>query len=104
MNYYRINVRLDLDKPTEKQAADYLKAMGRQKNKFIVKTLLSYIENENTDAKNLLESIREILRDELQSVSFVSALQIPNILSTELTEEQQAENDMNILDDLEMFG
>ncbi len=104
MNYYRINVRLDLEKRAEKQAADYLKAMGRQKNKFIVKALLSYIENENTDAKNLLESIREILRDELQSVSFVSAPPAPNTVDTELTEEQQSENDMNILDDLEMFG
>ena len=51
-----------------------------------------------------LETIRKIIREELQEVSFVAAPSAFEPVQPELTEEQQAENEKSVLDDLEMFG
>ena len=52
----------------------------------------------------LLEDIRQVIREELQEVSFVAASPVFEQVQPELTEEQQAENEKSVLDDLEMFG
>ena len=43
-------------------------------------------------------------KEELQEVSFVAAPPVFEQVQPELTEEQQAENEKSVLDDLEMFG
>ena len=48
--------------------------------------------------------IRQVIREELQEVSFVAASPVFEQAQPELTEEQQAENEKSVLDDLEMFG
>ena len=69
MSKYRINVRFDLDKPKEANAAQYLQSLDKSRNAFMV------------TAPPVFEQVQP-----------------------ELTEEQQAENEKSVLDDLEMFG
>lgn len=52
----------------------------------------------------LPENGKEVIREELQEVSFVAAPPVFEQVQPELTEEQQAENEKSVLDDLEMFG
>ena len=42
-NDYRINVRFRLDRPDEKEAAEYLNALGRSRNHFIVEAVINQI-------------------------------------------------------------
>lgn len=52
----------------------------------------------------LPENGKEVIREELQEVSFAAAPPVFEQAQPELTEEQQAENEKSVLDDLEMFG
>ena len=92
MSKYRINVRFDLDKPKEANAAQYLQSLDKSRNAFMVTAIF------------LLEDIRQVIREELQEVSFAAAPPVFEQVQPELTEEQQAENEKSVLDDLEMFG
>lgn len=104
MSDYRINVRFHTDVPTEKKAAEYLQALNKSRNKFIVDAVIAYMNKESADNDTLFESIRQIFREEVQTVAVVSASPAAVAVTAELTEEQKAENAKNILADLEMFG
>ena len=104
MSDYRINVRFHTDVPAEKKAAEYLQALNKSRNKFIVDAVIAYMNKEISDNETLLESIRQIFREEVQTVAMVSVPPIAVAVTTELTEEQKAENAKNVLADLEMFG
>ncbi|MGN0538438.1 MAG: hypothetical protein ACI4KI_01135 [Candidatus Fimenecus sp.] len=62
------------------------------------------MNKESADNETLLESIRQIFREEVQTVAVVSAPPSAVAVTAELTEEQKAENAKNVLADLEMFG
>ena len=100
-NDYRINVRFHLDNPEEKQAADYLRSLGKSRNQFIVEAVTAFIRSENQSDSFSLDDIRQMFREELQAVS-ISQPQ-SEIQRSELSEQEQAENIQNILDDLAMF-
>lgn len=104
MSDYRINVRFHADVPSEKKAAEYLQTLNKSRNKFIVDAVIAHMNKENADNETLLESIRQIFREEVQTVAVVSALPTAVAVTAELTEEQKAENAKNVLADLEMFG
>ena len=104
MSDYRINVRFHDDVPAEKKAAEYLQTLNKSRNKFIVDAVIAYMNKESSDNETLLESIRQIFREEVQTVAVVSALPTAVAATAELTEEQKAENAKNVLADLEMFG
>ena len=104
MSKYRINVRFDLDKPMEAKAARYLQALDKSRNAFIVTAILNEMQRQSSASSFLLEDIRRVIREELQEVSFAAALPVFEQVQPELTEEQQAENEKSVLDDLEMFG
>ena len=104
MSKYRINVRFDLDKPMEANAAQYLQAMNKSRNAFMVTAILNEMQRQSSASGFLLEDIRQVIREELQEVSFVAAPPVFEQVQLELTEEQQAENEKSVLDDLEMFG
>ena len=104
MSKYRINVRFDLDKPMEAKAARYLQALDKSRNAFIVTAILNEMQRQTSTNGILLEDIRQVIREELQEVSFVAASSVFEQVQPELTEEQQAENEKSVLDDLEMFG
>ena len=104
MSDYRINVRFHDNVPAEKKAAEYLQTLNKSRNKFIVDAVIAYMNKESADNETLLESIRQIFREEVQTVAVVSALPTAVAATAELTEEQKAENAKNVLADLEMFG
>jgi len=85
MSNYRINVRFHDNVAAEKKAAEYL-------------------HKESTDNETLLKNIRQIFREEVQTVAVVSAPPAAVTVKEELTEEQKEENAKNVLADLEMFG
>lgn len=104
MSKYRINVRFDLDKPKEAKAAQYLQSLDKSRNAFIVTAVLNEMQRQSSASSFLLEDIRQVIREELQEVSFVAASPVLEQVQPELTEKQQAENEKSVLDDLEMFG
>ena len=104
MSKYRINVRFDLDKPMEENATQYLQALDKSRNAFIVTAILNEIQRQSSASGVLLEDIRQVIREELREVSFAAASPVFEQVQPELTEEQQAENEKSVLDDLEMFG
>ena len=104
MSDYRINVRFHDNVPAEKKAAEYLQTLNKSRNKFIVDAVIAYMNKESADNETLLESIRQIFREEVQTVAVVSAPSTSVAATAELTEEQKAENAKNVLADLEMFG
>ena len=104
MSDYRINVRFHDNVPAEKKAAEYLQTLKKSRNKFIVDAVIAYMNKESADNETLLESIRQIFREEVQTVAVLSALPTAVAVTAELTEEQKTENVKNVLADLEMFG
>lgn len=104
MSKYRINVRFDLDKPMEANAAQYLQSLDKSRNAFIVAAVINEIQRQSSTSGILLDDIRQVIREELQEASFVAASPVFEQAQPELTEEQQAENEKSVLDDLEMFG
>lgn len=104
MSKYRINVRFDLNKPKEAKAAQYLQSLDKSRNAFMVTAVLNEMQRQTSTSSFLLEDIRQVIREELQEVSFVAASPVFEQVQLELTEEQQAENEKSVLDDLEMFG
>ena len=104
MSKYRINVRFDLDKPKEAKAAQYLQSLDKSRNAFIVTAVLNEMQRQLSVSGILLDDIRQVIRKELREVSFAAAYPAFERAQPELTEEQQAENEKSVLDDLEMFG
>ena len=104
MSKYRINVRFDLDKPTEAKAAQYLQSLDKSRNAFMVTAVLNEMQRQSSVNGFLLDDIRQVIREELQEASFVAASPVFERAQPELTEEQQAENEKSVLDDLELFG
>ena len=104
MSKYRINVRFDLDKPMEANSAQYFQSLDKSRIAFMVSSVLNEMQRQTSTNGVLLEDIRQVIREELQEVSFVAAPPVFEQVQPELTEEQQAENEKSVLDDLEMFG
>ena len=104
MSKYRINVRFDTDDPKQAEAVKFLQSLEHSRNAFIVSVVLDAVSGKITANNVSLEEIRRIIREELQEVSFVTVPPVSHPVRTELTEEEQAENEKSVLDDLEMFG
>ena len=98
-NDYRINLRFRLDNSEEKQAADYLRSLGKSRNQYIVEAVTAYIRNKNPADSLSLGNIRQMFREELQAISIA----VPQDKPKGLTEAEQEQNMKNILDDLDMF-
>lgn len=110
MSSYRINVRFNLEDESERNAAEYLQELycneKKSRNRFIVEAVTAYIERiAEKDTESLLQSIREIFREEIQDISIAASAECKTaVADTELTEEEQAENAVSVLSDLEMFS
>lgn len=104
MSKYRINVRFDIDDPKQAEAVKFLQSLEHSRNAFIVSAVLDAISEKSATNNVSLEEIRRIIQEELQEVSFVTAPSAFQSAKTELTEEEQVENEKSVLDDLEMFG
>lgn len=104
MSKYRINVRFDTDDPKQAEAVKFLQSLEHSRNAFIVSAVLDAISSHTAPNSITLEEIRRIIREELQEVSLVAAPSVFQPVKAELTEEEQAENEKSVLEDLEMFG
>ena len=104
MSKYRINVRFDTDDPTQAEAVKFLQSLEHSRNSFIVSAVLDVISSHTAPNSITLEEIRRIIREELQEVSFVATPSVSQSAKTELTEEEQAQDENSVLDDLDMFG
>ena len=98
-NVYRLNVRLDLDDPEEREVVEYLNAFdGKSRNRFIVGAVMDAIHRTDRHDFTLMD-IQMMFREELQAVSIASPAAPTG------TSENVTENEMqNVLDTLEMFG
>ena len=109
MNVYRINLRFDLDDDRERMAAEYLQQFPQRgkttRNRFAVDALCAYISRIEQDDRPLLESIRQMLREEISSATITPTIPAVQSVNSELTEEQKEENRRNVLQDLDdLFG
>ena len=104
MSKYRINVRFDIDDPKQAEAIKFLQSLEHSRNAFIVSAVLDAISGKSAHNNITLENIRKVIREELQEVSLVAVPSVLQSAKTELTKEEQAENEMSVLEDLEMFG
>ena len=104
MSKYRINVRFDTDDPKQAEAVKFLQSLEYSRNAFIVSAVLDAISVKSAVNNISLENIRKVIQEELQEVSLVAVPSVLQSAKTELTKEEQAENEMSVLEDLEMFG
>ena len=104
MSKYRINVRFDIDDPKQAEAVKFLQSLEHSRNAFIVSAVLDAVSGKSAVNNISLENIRKVIQEELQEVSFVTVPPVFQSAKAELTEEEQAENEKSVLDDLEMFG
>ena len=95
MKDYRINVRFHMDNETERRAAEYLKKLDRSRNQFVVDAVIAYM-----DKNSFLNSMREILREEIKRMPVSIGAGNPE----KATPEPRENSVRNILADLEMFG
>lgn len=89
-NEYRINVRFRPDHPDEKEAADYLSALGKSRNQFIVDAVIHQIRNQDRASSFSLSDIRKVVREEFQAAAIT--------LPTEMKDEAELSNDISELD------
>ena len=100
MSVYRITVRFNLEVDEERGAAEYLQSLKHGEcNRFVVNAVLTRVRAENANAVDptLLDSIRQIFREEMQALPPITGTVLPA-----LTAEEQDEQ--SVLDDLELFG
>lgn len=74
MSKYLINVRFDLGKPMEANAAQYLQSLDKSRNAFIVTAVSNEMQRQSSASGGSLENIRQVIREELQEVSFAAHL------------------------------
>ena len=68
-------------------------------------TALRWMRCVEQNDKPLLESIRQMLREEIGGARISPSIPVVQTVNTELTEEQKEENRRNVLQDLdELFG
>jgi len=99
-NTYRINVRFDLDNPAEKHCLEYLQSLSGSWSKFIIEAVKEKVQREESGYEQYLGDIRNIIREELADVSFVSAGNIQESEPQQSTEDSEAD----ILNSLSAFG
>ncbi len=99
-NTYRINVRFDLDNPAEKHCLEYLQSLSGSWSKFIIEAVKEKVQCEESGYERYLGDIRNIIREELAGVSFVSAENIQESEPQQSTEDSEAD----ILNSLSAFG
>ena len=63
MSKYRINVRFDLEKPKEAKAAQYLQALDKSRNAFMITAVLNEVQRQSSASGVLLDDIRQVIRE-----------------------------------------
>ena len=107
-NEYRINLRMNPNKQKQKEIIDFFNERKNDnsfsRNEFIIEAILGRIHGESNNT--LLDDIREVIRDEIKNISVVASdnsNENDTAYIPELTEEQLALNEADVLDVLDMF-
>ena len=100
-NEYRINVRFRPDHPDEKEASDYLGALGRSRNQFIVDAVIHQIRNQDHSSSFSLSDIRKVVREEFQMAAITLPIATEN--EAELSNDISELDPKAVLDSLSMF-
>ena len=98
---YRINVRFRMDNPDEKQAAEFLIALGRSRNQFIVDAVINQISNQDHAPSLSLNNIRKVVREEFRAATV--ALPIAASNEAEGSDDTPELDPKSILEDLSIF-
>lgn len=103
---YRVNLRLNSRKEKHREIIEFFKESGRDKsfsrNDFIIDAI-----TEKLNDSNLLDEIRNIVREEMSNISIVAPTEKEKSSEEKLpsmTEEQRMKNEEDVLDVLDMFG
>ena len=100
MSVYRITVRFNLEDDEERGAAEYLQSLKHGDcNRFVVSAVMARIraQSANEADPTLLNSIRQIFREEVQALPPTKESTVPALPAEE-------QDDQSVLDDLELFG
>ena len=100
MSVYRMTLRFNLEDALERGAAEYLQKLRHgDGNRFVVGAVLARIQAENDDPVDfiLLNSIRQIFREEMRMLPPTQEITVPALPAEE-------PEDQSVLDDLELFG
>ena len=100
MSVYRMTLRFNLEDAQERGAAEYLQKLRHgDGNRFVVGAVLARIQAENAAPVDLtlLNSIRQIFREEMRMLPPTQEITVPALPA----EEQE---NQSVLDDLELFG
>ena len=100
MSVYRMTLRFNLEDAQERGAAEYLQGLKHGDcNRFVVGAVLARIQAENDDPVDfiLLNSIRQIFREEMRMLPPTQEITVPALPAEE-------PEDQSVLDDLELFG
>lgn len=100
-NEYRINVRFRLNHPDEKQAAEYLFALGRSRNQFIVDAVINQIRNQDHVPSFSLNDIRKVVREEFRAAAV--ALPVTTTNEPEISDDMAELDSKSVLEDLSLF-
>ena len=103
---YRLNVRFDLTKSQEREAAAYLNQLNeidrKSRNRFIVEAITEQIRRRNAAYDFTLDDIRQVIQEEMQGRLVAVSANLPTE-KEELSEEQRAKNNAQVLSALDMF-
>ena len=105
MTDYRFNVRFDMRNEAERQDAEFLRGMKRgSRNRFVIEAIAARM-NGGVDAAGLVEMLRQVIRDELQSLprTVSQPVEANTAGLTELTPEEQEANQAAALAALDEF-
>ena len=105
MTDYRFNVRFDTRNEAKQQAAEFLRGMKRgSRNRFVIEAIAARM-NGGLDAAGLVETVRQAIRDELQSIPLAVSQPVEASVAglTELTPEEQEANQAAALAALDEF-
>ena len=107
MNYYRLNVRFNMDDERERIAAEYLQNLpakeGFTRSRFAVEAICEYLDHREEGRSLHLEEIRQMLREELRAACISTSL--PQNAEEDPKELHDRVNRSNILSDLDaLFG
>ena len=99
MNSMRFTLRFRADDEEERRAAEYLKSLKHgEQNRFLVGAVLSVLGSGTVSSP---ANLRQVIREELAAALSSVVLFSPEQKNSQNTE---AQDDLSVLEDLEMFG
>lgn len=110
-NEYRLNLRFDLTDPEQKRIVEELRSIDRKEhgsiNSFAIKAIGESLDRLLRPRRFdfTLDDVRALFREELRDMDFAPREQTSAFTPpAEMTEEERAENDRNVLETLDMFS